>query len=162
MTFASSAGFSRRDQAAVLQFAVPVEGGQMKSTALVLAGSLALAFSMVQSQAALAGDEEDIAAVNAQWEKAANSGDAAGLTALYTDDAVLLPPASPDGSGQGQYSGLLEGHDRYGRIEHGFGDDRTDRFWQRCFEVGTFTYKAGDTQASGKAIVLWRKGDDGK
>ena len=67
----------------------------MGSTTLVLAGSLALAFSMVQPQAARAGDEEDIAAVNVQFEEAANSGDAAGLTALYTDDAALLPPASP-------------------------------------------------------------------
>ena len=134
----------------------------MKSTTLVLAGSLALAFSMVQPQAALAGDEEDIAAVNAQWEKAANSGDAAGLTALYTDDAVLLPPASPMVQGKDNIQAYWKAMIDMGVSNMDLETIELTVSGNDAFEVGTFTYKAGDTQASGKAIVLWRKGDDGK
>jgi uncharacterized protein (TIGR02246 family) len=42
-----------------------------------------------------AEDEAAIRAVDAAWAKAASAGDAAGIAALYTSDAVLLPPGEP-------------------------------------------------------------------
>jgi uncharacterized protein (TIGR02246 family) len=122
----------------------------------------ALAFAIVQPEMAAAGDEEDIAAVIAQWEKAANSGVAAGLTALYTDDAVLLPPASPMVQGKDDIQAYWQAMADMGVSNMDLETTEITVSGNDAFEVGTFTYKAADTQASGKAIVLWRKGDDGK
>jgi len=127
----------------------------------LLAGSLALALS-IQPQAALAGDEEDIAAVEVLWEKAANSGDAAGLTALYTDDAALLPPASPMVQGKDNIQAYWKAMVDMGVSNMDLETIETAVFGKDAFKVGTFTYTAGDTKASGKYIELWRKGDDGK
>ena len=135
----------------------------MQSSTLVLAGSVALAIlALVQPQAAFAGDEEDIAAVNAEWERAANSGDAAGLTALYTDDAMLLPPASPMVQGRDNIQTYWEAMIDMGVSNMDLNTIELTVSGSDAFEVGTFTYTAGGTQASGKAIVLWKKGNDGK
>jgi uncharacterized protein (TIGR02246 family) len=42
-----------------------------------------------------AADEAALRAADQAWAKAASAGDAAALTAFYTDDAVLMPPGSP-------------------------------------------------------------------
>jgi uncharacterized protein (TIGR02246 family) len=42
-----------------------------------------------------AEDEAAIRAVDGAWAKAATAGDAAAMAALYTADAVLLPPGEP-------------------------------------------------------------------
>jgi len=132
-------------------------------SALVLAGSWVIAFSiMLQPQAAFAGDEEDIAAVIAQWEKAANSGDAAGLTSLYTDDAMLLPPAAPLVQGRDNILSYWEAMIKMGVSNMDLETIELTVAGNDAFEIGIFTYEVGDAQASGKAIVLWKKGDDGK
>ena len=42
-----------------------------------------------------AADQAAIAGFQDSWEKAYNAYDAAGIVALYADDAVLAPPGSP-------------------------------------------------------------------
>ena len=53
----------------------------------------------VESGAATTGfssqDEAAIREVDAEWARAATAGDGAALTALYTSDAILLPPNEP-------------------------------------------------------------------
>jgi uncharacterized protein (TIGR02246 family) len=44
------------------------------------------------------GDAE-VAKVTAKWQSAYNAGDGAAVAALYTDDAVLMPPNSPPVTG---------------------------------------------------------------
>src|SRR5690349_11674471 len=39
-------------------------------------------------------------AVNVNWGKAYNGGDAKAVTALYADDAVLFPPGAPSARGK--------------------------------------------------------------
>ncbi|MEE8259295.1 MAG: DUF4440 domain-containing protein [Sphingomonadales bacterium] len=41
----------------------------------------------------------EIDPVNIQFENAFEAGDAAGVAALYTDDALLMPPGAPSVSG---------------------------------------------------------------
>jgi uncharacterized protein (TIGR02246 family) len=52
-----------------------------------------------ESDAAAVGlsdqDKESIRAVDAEWARAAKAGDGKAITALYTPDAVLLPPGEP-------------------------------------------------------------------
>jgi ketosteroid isomerase-like protein len=45
-------------------------------------------------------DESAIRTVNVNWGKAYNGGDAKAVTALYADDAVLLPPGAPSARGK--------------------------------------------------------------
>lgn len=44
---------------------------------------------------AVAADEAAIRAQGIDWEKAYNAGDAKAVTALYAEDAFLLPPGAP-------------------------------------------------------------------
>jgi ketosteroid isomerase-like protein len=50
--------------------------------------------------AAGSADESAIRTVNVNWGKAYNGGDAKAVTALYADNAVLLPPGAPGASGK--------------------------------------------------------------
>jgi uncharacterized protein (TIGR02246 family) len=40
-------------------------------------------------------DKDGVRAVDAQWARAAKAGDGAAIAALYTSDAILLPPGEP-------------------------------------------------------------------
>lgn len=44
---------------------------------------------------AASADEAAIRAQTTDWEKAYNAGDAKAVAALYTEDALLLPPGAP-------------------------------------------------------------------
>jgi uncharacterized protein (TIGR02246 family) len=132
----------------------------MQLTRLVFA--LALGLSMIQTQFALAGDKEDIEAAVAEWAKAANAGDAAGIAALYTDDAVLLPPGAPIAQGKDKIQGLWKSMLDMGVSNIQLNPTEIIVSGNDASEVGTFSYTAGDTKGTGKYIVLWRKGDDGK
>jgi uncharacterized protein (TIGR02246 family) len=73
----------------------------MKRTRLltyVVATCAGLIFSGATSAESL--DESAIRTVNINWGKAYNSGDAKAVTALYADDAVLLPPSAPSARGK--------------------------------------------------------------
>ncbi len=47
-----------------------------------------------------AADEAAVRAINPAWFKAMSAGDAAGVAALYADDAVVSPPGAPAARGQ--------------------------------------------------------------
>lgn len=101
----------------------------------------------------------EIQARNDQFREATRRGDAAGLPALYTGDAWLLPPGAPGISGR---AGIEEfWRARLERIEEvmltandvvGIGPD-----WAR--EVGTSSLKLKGQmeRVSGKYVVVWRR-----
>jgi ketosteroid isomerase-like protein len=65
------------------------------------AGAVAiLSTTMGFAYAAGSADESAIRTVNVNWGKAYNGGDAKAVTALYADDAVLLPPGAPSAHGK--------------------------------------------------------------
>src|ERR1700722_1789948 len=59
-----------------------------------------LSTTMGFAHAAGSVDESAIRTVNVNWGKAYNGGDAKAVTALYDDNAVLLPPGAPGASGK--------------------------------------------------------------
>ena len=127
------------------------------STTLVAA----VAINCFAAHSAIAGDKEDIEAVVTKFEQAANAGDAAGVAAMYADDAALLPPGEPMVQGSEK---VLESWKAM--LDMGMSDlDLTPTeiivSGNNASEVGTFSYKAGDVTGTGKYIVLWVKGDDG-
>ena len=90
----------------------------MKSS-LTLLSALAFAIASTacqpRAQEAARSSEEDAAAIQAlvdEWTVAFNAGDVAGLVALYTDDAVRMPPNAPAYTGreaiEEAFSGLFE------------------------------------------------------
>jgi ketosteroid isomerase-like protein len=67
----------------------------------IAAGAVAiLSATMGFAHAAGSADESAIRTVNVNWGKAYNGGDAKAVTALYADDAVLLPPGAPGARGK--------------------------------------------------------------
>ena len=66
----------------------------------ILAGLLLLAGYTVAASAAEASAEETaIRAITQAWLKAYNAGDAKAISALYAEQAVLLPPGAPAANG---------------------------------------------------------------
>jgi uncharacterized protein (TIGR02246 family) len=66
------------------------------------AGLVALAVALPLPALAQTGEADlraQIEKVDRAWEKANNAGDAAALTALYTKDAVIMPPGADPVSG---------------------------------------------------------------
>lgn len=61
--------------------------------------SAAACQNMTPSPAATASAVQDIQDQQAAWLKAFNAKDAAGMAALYTDDARLFPPNAPTSAG---------------------------------------------------------------
>jgi uncharacterized protein (TIGR02246 family) len=62
---------------------------------LLLAGYTAAAFAGEASK-----DEAAIRAISPVWAKAYNAGDAKAISALYGEQAVLLPPSAPAAKGK--------------------------------------------------------------
>ena len=56
-----------------------------------------------------AAASEAIAAVDKAWEDAAIAGDAAGIAALYTTDAIAMPPDGPRTEGRAAIQELFAG-----------------------------------------------------
>jgi uncharacterized protein (TIGR02246 family) len=75
-----------------------------KQVSWLAAGLLALAGFANTAMAAETADEAGIRAQTTNWSKAYNGGDAKAVTALYADDALLLPPGA---SGQNGKAAIL-------------------------------------------------------
>ena len=143
------------------------EGWPMNNFAklmLVVAGSLTMAACGKTAPNASA-DSSAIRSSQDAWYKSYNSGDAAGVAALYADDAVLMAPNVPAARGmvairdyyskaapEAQASGLTAVEGPAGDI--GISGDLA---WQST--TYTVTDKSGATVESGKVLtVLQRRG----
>ena len=94
-----------------------------------------------------------------------NAGDAAGVAALYTDDAVLLPPdeARVDGREgiQGAWQKFIDADYR----DIAMTTQEVDGFGDVANEVGTISATApsedgGRGQLTGKYVAVWKRGRD--
>ena len=130
-------------------------------------GLLLMAFGVACAPAAKT--EEDPATVraaikenNARFTKAFNQADTAATAALYTADAIVLPP------GQGMVRG------RPAIQEFNAIDIETNALsglvlttsdvqvgGNLAVEVGTYSIQAGAMQDEGKYVVVWKKQEDG-
>jgi ketosteroid isomerase-like protein len=99
-----------------------------------------------------------IEAANATFMKLVAEKNAAGLAALYTEDARVLPPNSPPVEGRAAieqlFAGLVQGIAKLqlDTVEvEGHGDTAHE------VEALTFYDAAGNKIDEGKAIVIWKK-----
>ena len=118
----------------------------------------AIAFITVN---AIAADKlrSEIEAANAEWTKQYNAGNAAGVTALYTDDAKAMPPNSDFVTGKtgitAVWQGMMDSGAKSGKLTTvevmGTGDS--------ALEVGMYEVmdKDGKVIDKGKYMVHWKK-----
>ena len=73
----------------------------LKKAVSFLAGLVLLAgYTAVACAAEASADEVAIRAISPVWAKAYNAGDAKAISALYAEQAVLLPPGAPAAKGK--------------------------------------------------------------
>ena len=113
---------------------------------------------------ALAGDAEDIQAQAAAFEKAVNSGDVEGMTAPYTEDAILLPPDSPAVQGTDNIRAFWQSMADMGAVELKITPQETTVLGDHAYRVIAFAFRPGpgdEQPLKGKAVEIWRKDADG-
>ena len=100
-----------------------------------------------------------IVEANERFMAAFNSGDAAALAALYTEEGQVLPPNSDFVSGrqavQGFWQAVMDMGVKEARLETGEVEGHGDT----AAEVSTFTLlgEGGQVLDEGKYIVIWKQ-----
>jgi uncharacterized protein (TIGR02246 family) len=115
-----------------------------------------------------AADEAAIRAADAAWTKAAEAKDIAGTTAPYADNAVLMAPGSPIGTGKDAitkgWTGMMA--DKNFALSFGPTKVEVSKGGDMAYELGdyslTLSDKKGKPQTSkAKYVVVWGKQADG-
>lgn len=127
----------------------------MRATASLLFAATLL------SLPAIADDKADVEARAAAFAEAYNAGDAAGVAAFYTDDALILPPEGDIVSGGDGIEALWQGAMDAGMADFALTPVDVMVAGDAAYDSGTYTATMGEAQASGKYLVVWTKGDDG-
>jgi uncharacterized protein (TIGR02246 family) len=102
---------------------------------------------------------ETIVAANEEFMAAFNRGDAAGVAALYTEDAQLLPPNAGVMAGkeaiQAFWQGAMDMGIQSAQIETG----EVERHGDTAIEVSKYTLggAGGQQLDQGKFIVIWKQ-----
>jgi ketosteroid isomerase-like protein len=105
------------------------------------------AICLCLSAPAMAQDKATIQSLNDKFAQAFNAGDAAAVAALYTDDAVILPPGAEMMKGKNAIRAFWKG------AAEQLGDGAVR-------EIGTFTFRTKGAQPqdiTGKYVVVWEK-----
>lgn len=115
---------------------------------------------------AIADTADDIEALSTTFETAFNSGDAAGVAAHYTEDAVILPPDSPRIDGRDGVQKVWQAFIDAGAKDLDLVTTDVDDMGDTANEIGTFSLSVpngngGTTAVAGKYIVVWKKDDAG-
>jgi len=135
---------------------------KMRKVAIV--SSLALLLAAVSSAqmaskatGAGAGDE-----IRQKWMAAGNAKDAAAIAALYAEDAMVMPPNAAAVKGRAAIQAFWKGMvDQLGskvtltKVSGWQGGDTG-------YEAGTFAAMMGGVNDSGKYLIIFKKGADGK
>ena len=121
--------------------------------------ALAAVFVLLAATANADAVSDGIKAANAQFGAAAAKGDAAGIAALYTDDALLMPAGSENISGT---AGIMKFWQ--GALGSGVGNVmlKTVEVYGHgatATEVGEYSLsdKSGKQLDHGKYVVVWRR-----
>ncbi len=101
-----------------------------------------------------------IAEANAAWEAAWNAGDGAGIAALYTDDAMLLPPGGEPIEGREAIQAFWQTAVESG-TQAALKTSELEIHGDLATEVGSYVDTGADGAHvdHGKYMVMWKKVD---
>jgi len=102
----------------------------------------------------------------AAWEKAFNAKDAAAVSKLYTEDAILLPPGSPAVNGRANIQSFFQSFISAGGSDAKLRVVKVESSGEIAYEIGAFEAtlplpQGGTARGSGKYVVIWRRQPDG-
>ena len=103
---------------------------------------------------------------NAQFSAAASRGDTAVVAALYTDDAVVLPPNAPIVRGRQAIKGFFDAlTQQMGVPQLTLETIQVDQVGDTACEVGTYSMRlqppGGEPVSDGgKYVVVWKRQSD--
>ena len=111
---------------------------------------------------AFAQRQSPVQAGNAKFEQAFNSGNAAGVAALYTSQAEVLPPGAPAATGRDAIQKFWQSAIQAGVKNLHLSTVSVDRYGPAMREIGSFTMdmpgQGGQvTHATGKYVVIWKR-----
>jgi uncharacterized protein (TIGR02246 family) len=127
---------------------------------IMLRITLISALCLIAMVAARAQDKSDIEKLNARFAELFNKGDAAGVAAMYTEDAVVLPP------GAGIVRGRNDIQAFWNKASETLGDvnlttvDVKPLGEMAARETGYFSLRTKTSpsqEVSGKYVVVWEK-----
>ena len=101
------------------------------------------------------------------FEQAYNSGDAAGLADLYTEDAAILPPGAARAEGREAIAEFWGGAMEQGLSNLDLTTVEVEAAGDMAAEIGTLTATApaaegsNQSEIAGKYLVVWKRGEDG-
>lgn len=101
-----------------------------------------------------------------QFSEAFNRGDAAGVAALYTEDATLLPPYSEAVQGKQGVQEFFDTGIKMGQTDLAMTIVDVGGSGDTAYEIGRYTIKiqpeGQETMAdTGKYVVVWKRQADG-
>jgi len=109
---------------------------------------------------ALAQDKATIQSLSDQFARAFNVGDAAAVAALYTEDAVILPPGGEAMKGRSAIQAFWkDAAEQLGDGKLTTGDVKSLGN-EAAREIGSFTFRTKGAQPqeiTGKYVVIWEK-----
>ena len=110
--------------------------------------------------------QQAIEDTDARFVEAYNRGDVASVAALYTDDAVLLPPNSETLRGRQAIQEFWNGAWQMGVREVMLQTVSVEDSGHLAYEIGAYTLKiqpeGGEaTTDKGKYVVIWKRQADG-
>jgi len=133
---------------------------------------LFVALTLSSCQPAAEQTEADVAAIQAaakEWMPAVKAGDVARVVAMYTDDAVRMPPGAPAYAGkeaiEEAFRGFFEEFSSEGTWPTKEAEIVVADGW--AFHRDTYTARhtpvaGGEViEESGKVLVIWQKQPDG-
>ncbi len=101
---------------------------------------------------------EEIAAANAKFMDAFNSGNAAGVAALYAEDGAILPPNAEIMRGRAAIQPFWQGAMNMGVKSAVLASIEVEDHGNTAIEVGQYTLSgdAGQLLDAGKYVVIWK------
>jgi uncharacterized protein (TIGR02246 family) len=110
--------------------------------------------------------QQAIESTNARFVEAYNRGDVASVAALYTDDAVLLPPNAQLLRGRQAIGEFWNAARQAGLRSLILKTASVDDSGELACEIGSYTLKiqpegGGATTDKGKYVVVWKRQADG-
>ena len=106
----------------------------------------------------------EIAAASQGWQAGWNAGDAAAIAAVYTEDAVVMPPGSPAVEGRAAIQAYWQaGLDAAGGATSTLETKEVHAHGDMAVEIGEYmnTNADGEHLDHGKYLAVWMKTDAG-